>query len=77
LLSGLILDGILFVYMNASSVISTFRNWDAAHNKAIGLLALAATVLELVVAGVFYGLAGTLATYLALRWTRTSPQPHR
>lgn len=70
LISGLILDGILFTYMVASGVVSTLRNWEAAQNKATGLMAVGAIGLELLVTGILYGLAGALATYLALKWTR-------
>lgn len=70
LISGLILDGILFAYMVVSGIVSTVRNWEASQTKATGLAAVIGMGAELLVSGVLYGLAGALATYLALKWTR-------
>ena len=70
LISGLILDGILFAYTVVSGVVSTIRNWEAAQTKATGLAAVAGMGAELLILGIFYGFAGALATYLALRSTR-------
>ena len=70
LMSGLILDGILFAYMVVSGIVSTMRNWEASQAKATGLAAVIGMGAELLVTGILYGLAGALATYLALKWTR-------
>jgi hypothetical protein len=68
LLSGLILDGLLFVYMVVSVLVAMFR--QASQTKAIGLMAVAGWSAEMLLSGVVFGSAGALATYLALKWTR-------
>jgi hypothetical protein len=72
LLSGVILDGILVAYFVVTGLVSTLRHWDAAETKATGMMAVAAGTLDLLLTGLLFGLAGALATYLALKWTRPS-----
>jgi hypothetical protein len=72
LLSGLILDGILVAYVGIAGLLSTIRDWESAQNKAIGMMAMAASTLNLLLTGLLFGVAGALATYLALKWTRPS-----
>jgi hypothetical protein len=74
LLSGLILDGILFACMVISGATSIMRNWGASQEKATGLASVIAMGAELVISGILFGSAGALATYLALKWTRLSHQ---
>jgi hypothetical protein len=70
LISGLILDGILLAYTFVSGVVSVMRNWEASQAKATGHTAVVARRVELLISGVLYGLAGALATHLALKWTK-------
>jgi uncharacterized membrane protein YqhA len=73
LLSGLILDGILGAYLVVTGLVSTLRHWEAAQTKATGMMAMAAGTLDLLLTGLLLGLAGALATYLVLKWTRPGP----
>jgi hypothetical protein len=70
LLSGLILDAILLAYIVITGLPSMIRDWESAQSKAIGMMAMAASTLNLLLTGLLFGLAGALATYLALKWTR-------
>jgi hypothetical protein len=74
LMSGLILDAILFAYLVISGVASVVRNWEASQEKATGLAAVAGMGAELVISGLLFGSAGALATYLALKWAKLDHQ---
>ena len=43
-----------------------------AYSKATGMMAMAASTLDLLLTGLLFGTAGALATYLALKWTRAN-----
>jgi hypothetical protein len=58
LLSGLILDGILFACMVISGVASIMRNWETSQEKATGLAAVIGMGAELVISGILFGSAG-------------------
>jgi hypothetical protein len=66
LISGLILDGILLACMAVSVVVSNIRNREVPGPK-LPATAVIATRVALLAKVVFYGLAGALATYFALR----------
>jgi hypothetical protein len=50
--------------------VSTIRHWEFAESKATSIMAITASTLDLLFTGLLFGLAGALATYLALKWTR-------
>ena len=72
LLSGLILDAILLAYIVITGLLSLIRHWESAQSKATGMMAMAASTLDLLLTGLLFGSAGALATYLALKWTRAN-----
>ena len=65
LLSGLILDAILLAYIVPTGLLSMIRDWDSAQSKAIGMMVMAASTLNLLLTGLLFGPAEALATYLA------------
>ena len=70
IMSGLILDALLFAYMVASSIVYTLRNWEASQTRATGHALAVHRRNQLLKNGVRYGLAGAIATYFALSWTK-------
>ena len=46
-LSRVILDAILLAYIVTTGLLSMIRDWDSAQSKAIGMMAMAASTLNL------------------------------